>query len=181
MNEGVVSRNLLTLRNLSLGVCGALVLSVTFQALEPILGARSNLLVLSAIFFVFGLLCTTRSFRSHITVHTLSAAFVTAFLINCIPIPALSIGAHVGFYAQLARYKDQLDMQCASKSKCKDSSHVSTLQTDGYLLFVQGLARDDSGELLNIIKNHGRAPSPLQGCEKGLVHLYGPYFHWECG
>jgi hypothetical protein len=181
MTGGVVGRNLLTLRNLSIGACGALIVSVTFHALDPILGTLSNLLVLSAIFFTFGLSCIMSSIRSHITGYTLSAAFVTAFLINCVPIPALSIGAHVGFYVQLARYKDQLDMQCASTPKCKDSSHVSTLQTEGYFLFIQGLARDDSGELLNIIKNHGLAPSPLQGCENGLVHLYGPYFHWECG
>jgi hypothetical protein len=181
MTGGVVRQNSRTLRNLSIGACGALIASITFQALEPILGTRSNLLVLSAIFFMVGLLCFLPSFRSHITVHTLSAAFVAVFLINCVPIPALSIGAHVGFYAQLVRYKDQLDMQCASTSKCKDSSHVSTLQTDGYFVFIQGLARDDSGELLNSIKKHGRAPSPLQGCENGLVHLYGPYFHWECG
>ena len=180
MTGGVICR-MLTLRNLSIGACGALIVSVTFQMLEPILGTRGSSLIVFAIVFAFGLLCMMRSFRSRITGYTLSAAFVTAFLINCVPIPALSIGAHVGFYVQLARYKDQLDMQCASTSKCKDSSHVSTLQTEGHFLFIQGLARDDSGELLSVSKNHGRAPSPLQGCENGLVHLYGPYFHWACG
>ena len=174
-------RNFLAFRNLSTGACGALVVSVIFRVLGPILGTLGSLLILSAIFLTFGLLCRLPGFRSHITGYTISAAFGTAFLVNCIPIPALSIGAHVGFYVQLARYKDQLDAQCASTSKCKDSSHISTLQTEGGFSFIQGLARDDSGELLNIIKNQGRAPIPLQGCENGLVHLYGPYFHWACG
>jgi hypothetical protein len=155
-------------------------LGLGLKSHEPILGTGSSLLIFSALFFILGLLCVPK-FRSHMTGLTLSAAFVTVFLVNFVPVPALSIGARVGFYVQLAHYKNRLDKQCASTSKCKDSSHVSTLQTEGHFPIMQGLVRDDSGELLKTIKDHGSAPHPLQGCENGLVHLYGPYFHWECG
>jgi len=69
----------------------------------------------------------------------------------------------------------RLDIEVQGLLKSLDIANGSIL------FFIEGLARDDSGELLNITKNHGRAPSPLEGCEKGLVHLYGPYFHWACG
>jgi hypothetical protein len=181
MTDEIVHRSFLMWRNLSVGFCGALFVSIFFQALAPLLGTRNYLLMFLAIFLAFGLLCVMPTLRSHMTGSTLFVAFVTVFLVNCAPVPALSIGARVGFYAQLARYKNQLDKQCAPTSTCKDTSHVLTLQTEAHFPIIQGLARDDSGELLNIIQNHGSAPRPLQGCENGIVHLYGPYFHWECG
>ncbi len=58
---------------------------------------------------------------------------------------------------------------------------MTTLITEGFGSIIQGVGRDDSGTLLRVMKGTGHEQNPLIGCESGLVHLYGPYFHWGCG
>jgi hypothetical protein len=135
-----------------------------------------------AILLALGIIWAIPKFRASVDGRTTAAALIAGILINFLPIPASSLGARVSFYAQLAYYKKQLDAQCSTSIKhCRDPTGVSTLITEGFGSIIQGLARDDSGILRETIQRHSRAPNPLQGCERGIVQLYGPYFHWNCG
>lgn len=176
-------------RTLAVGVGLAAVVSgagqaVVGKALEPhfgIFGSFGLLLILPAILVVLAIARARPKFRAHVTGRLVAAALAACFLINCLPIPARSVGARVRFYAELSHYKDELDAECAPVGTCDDPSRVTTLITGGFGSIINGVARDDSGALLEIVKHHERAPNPLQGCENGIVHLYGPYFHWGCG
>jgi hypothetical protein len=177
------------LRALVVGVGTAAVVSVAgqavvAQALEPhfgIFGSIGLLFIVPAILLVLAIARATPKFRAHVTCRVVAAALVAGLLINFLPIPARSLWARVGFYAELSHYKDKLDAECDPAGTCNDPSRVTTLITGGFGSIINGIARDDSGALLEIIKHHERAPNPLQGCENGIVHLYGPYFHWGCG
>jgi hypothetical protein len=168
-------------RQLLMGISAAAIVSVVVQILEPYLGILSLLLVLPMILLALWVARIVRWLRPGLRGATVAAAVLAGFLINFFPIPAGSLGARVSFYAQLAYYKKDLDAQCSSKGRCHDASQVTTLITEGFGSIIQGLARDDSGVLLDMMRRHRPAPNPLQGCEGGLVHLYGPYFHWGCG
>jgi len=176
-------------RTLVVGVGIAAVVSVAGQAvvgqaLEPhfgIFGSIGLLLIVPAILVVLAIARATPKFRAHVTGRVVAAALAAALLIDFLPIPARSLGARVRFYAELSHYKNVLDAECAPVGTCNDPSRVTTLITGGFGSIINGIARDDSGALLAIIKHHERAPNPLQGCENGIVHLYGPYFHWGCG
>jgi hypothetical protein len=168
-------------RGLVIGVSVAAVVSVAGQALGPVLGIFGFLLILPTTVIALVIARATRKFRPYISGHVVTTALAAAFLINCAPIPAKSLGARVSFYAELAHYKVALDAECATMDRCNDPSRVTTLITGGFGSIIHGVARDDSGTLLEIIEHHERAPNPLQGCETGIVHLYGSYFHWGCG
>ena len=168
-------------RQYSIGIGVAAIVSVAMQAAAPILGDWGSLFLEPAILLAFGIIWAIPRFRKRLGGATIVAALIAWILINFLPIPASSLGARVSFYAQLAYYKKQLDAQCASLEDCHDPKSVSTLMIGGFGSIIHGLARDDSGILLETIQRHSRAPNPLQGCERGLVHLYGPYFHWNCG
>ena len=168
-------------RQYLIGIGVAAIVSVAMQGAEPILSVLSSLLLMPAILLALGIIWAIPRFRTSVGGRTTAAALIAGILINFLPIPASSLGARVSFYAQLAYYKKQLDAQCTSMKDCREPTSVSTLITEGFGSIIQGLARDDSGILLETIRRHSRAPNPLQGCERGIVQLYGPYFHWNCG
>lgn len=168
-------------RKYLVGIGIAAVVSVAMQGVSPILGDWGFLFLWTAILMAFGIVWAIPRFRKRLGGATTVAALIAWILINFLPIPASSLGARVNMYAQLAYYKKQLDAQCASVEDCNDPTRLSTLMVGGFGSIIHGLARDDSGILLETIRRHSRAPNPLQGCERGLVHLYGPYFHWNCG
>jgi hypothetical protein len=168
-------------RELAIGVGVAAIVSIVVQAFEPILSILSMLLVVPTILLALGLAWTIPKLRWCLAGRTVPAALIAGLVINFLPYPAGSLGARVSFYAQLALHKKEIDAQCIPAIRCNDPSRTTTLITEGFGSIIQGIARDDSGTLLNVSRRHGRAPNPLQGCENGLVHLYGPYFHWGCG
>jgi hypothetical protein len=145
------------------------------------LGISGFLVILATTVVVLVIARATQKFRPYISKYVVTTALATAFLINCVPIPAKSLGARVSFYAELAHYKVALDAECTTLDRCNDPSRITTLIIGGFGSIIYGVARDDSGSLLAIIENHERAPNPLQGCETGIVHLYGSFFHWACG
>jgi hypothetical protein len=168
-------------RELSIGISVAALVSIVVQGFEPTLGALSLLLVVPSIYLVLWLVRKMPKLRPTFDGKTVPVALVAGLVINFLPIPASSLGARVSFYAQLAHYKHDLDAQCDPVSRCNDPWRMTTLITEGFGSIIQGVARDDSGTLLRVMKSNGHAPNPLMGCESGLVHLYGPYFHWGCG
>ncbi len=168
-------------RKYLVGIGIAAIVSVAMQGVSPVLGDWGFPFLWPAILMAFGIVWAIPRFRKRLGGATTVAALIAWILIYCLPIPASSLGARVNMYAQLAYYKKQLDAQCASVEYCNDPTRVSTLMVGGFGSIIHGLARDDSGSLLETIRRHSRAPNPLQGCERGLVHLYGPYFHWNCG
>jgi hypothetical protein len=166
---------------LSIGVGVAAIVSIIIQCFQPVLGLLSMLLVVPAIYLVLGLARAIPTLRSDLAGRTVSTALIAGLVINFLPYPAASLGARVSFYAQLAYYKNELDAQCIPVTRCSDPRRMTTLVTEGFGSIIQGLAKDDSGTLLNVVGGKGHAPNPLVGCERGLVHLYGPYYHWGCG
>jgi hypothetical protein len=172
-------------RELSMGIGVAVVVSVVVQGAEPFLSVLSPLLVMPAILLALGLVWTVPRLRPVLVGAAVPAAVVTGLLINYGPYPGpspgASLGARVSFYAQLAYYKSELDAQCARATGCHDPSQVTTIITEGFGSFIQGLARDDSGALIIAREHNWPAPSPLTGCEYGIVHLYGSYWHFGCG
>jgi hypothetical protein len=171
----------LLLRELSIGVGVAAIVSLALQGFEPVLGILSPLLVLPMILLALGLGWTIPKLRPGLDGATVPAALVAGFLINYLPSPNGSLGGRVSFYVQLAHHKNELDAQCARTMSCHDTSQVTTIITEGFGSIVRGLAKDDSGALLSARERNRQAPLPLTGCENGIVHLYGPYFYFTCG
>jgi len=168
-------------RELSLGVGVAAILSFVVWGLEPFLGVLSLLFLLLSLPVAFVLAWMIPKLRPSLLGATVPAAIVAGVLINFGPVPAGSLGPRVAYYAQLAYYRQQLDAQCNLPTSCRDPSRVQTMITEGFGSIVQGLARDDSGSLLRARERNEPAPVPLTGCESGIVHLFGPYFHFSCG
>jgi hypothetical protein len=168
-------------RELSIGAGVAAIVSLAVQSLEPVLSILSPLLVLPVILFALGVVWNIPTLRPSLGRVTVPAALVAGILINYLPYPAGSLGARISFYAQLVYYKDELDAQCARTRSCHDTLRVTTTITAGFGSIIQGIARDDSGALLSVGARNRQAPIPLTGCENGIVHLCGPYFHFACG
>ena len=171
----------LLLRELSIGVGVATMVSLALQGLEPVLGILTPLLVLPVILLAFELAWTIPKLRRVLEGATVPAALVARLLINYLPYPNGSLGGRMSFYVQLARHKNELDTQCARTLSCHDTSRVTTIITQGFGPFVRGLAKDDSGALVSAKERNRQAPIPLTGCENGIEHLYGPYFYFTCG